>query len=538
MHLQYDPIHAFRPYTTLGCYGDEETFEGDSRATSSLSAHWPALASSCGRSVSDLYTSMDVLRVTDGNLNISSAPTALLWGAFHNMTTTMEKCLLAAGCLKLNLNEMNIDLLGRHPEFNSTSFHGVPFCAPGRASAIHFAARNESNDAAKYLLSLGAKLTLPAGRLCSCLATALPTQFEIRNRQRRHSHYAGWWLHFALCQGHSTMAEILLEAGAPATRVHQAHPSIQAFHSAALADHDPWIYQLLQDKTDGENRQNGVRAHIPTQNNLPILESLNIDLRDWRFPSALHVPLCLGDWETALLLLDLGAGVGSSRQSSDIFPAIFAPPHAEFLESWPGEHDGGAYLAPAPALHEEVLARIVKQGRIELDRCWSRPGETPLTIAGKTAQRSKSHLYIVPLLLRLGASLNCPDRKGNTLLHKLVTAVPENWELWGGLFEPLHDMIKKVLATGGVASLKIKNMNGKTPVELLAELSPSANHIRHGRCVMIMTTLLRYAEHMLGPSVRRASKMIERGTEVIHGQIGEPQEAEGANLFDWYNWEE
>ncbi|KAM7216376.1 Ankyrin repeat-containing domain protein [Rhypophila decipiens] len=430
------------------------------------------------------------LQVANGQDDGPSAPAALLYGASHNFTNVMEKSINAALGAGLAIN---IDLLGAHPRVPSSDY-------PGRGSAMHFAAYNGCDEAIRYLLSQGARLDLPAERLCNCLTTAMPNHVNLRYHNWRDADYAGWWpLHFALCQGHSRTMELLIDSYAPGI-VHETRPTLSAVHSAARADHREWVYELIQRKVNEDGPEawgGGPNNNVPCVNwmgphGLPLhyavvstdspgegayamktLVGLGADLNRQtpgragrRLISPIAFAIRAGYWQAALTLLRCGTSVASGHERSLIFSAVWSA-HQPILGDY-GVPEPLDYEANLP-LRAAVIRELVVRGKINLDKCFGPFGETPLTFAGIKAGNATSIFATIPMLLALGAGINSPDANGITLLHSLAKCVETlvTWRSEDLLPETLVQTIENVLRNGGGLSLYMPNSESKTPVDLV-----------------------------------------------------------------------
>ncbi|KAM7189864.1 Ankyrin repeat-containing domain protein [Naviculisporaceae sp. PSN 640] len=524
-------------------------------------------------------------------------PKAWIDGAIRNLVLVMEKSLKAARSLGLQIDvdrQCDIPYPRLYKPRTKLDRSRVSY-----ASAIHVAAYLGNNDVIKYLSQLGASFILPAtrihGQLCECTRFAHPVANNSADETAwLHPVVRGWLpLHYALCQGHSTTAELLIEKGAPgymaelrpSTGTVDGEPPLNfmASHSAAEADHADWVYRLIQRKvaekaigwTDhgegydpdatpvidrigprGTPLHHAIAAnHRNTEEWMTgarfsaerLLElGANINISSPEIPSPLSFALSLGAWHIASKLLHLGASVTPEFGDPAIFPAIWSEKQGDCYgcgrEVPKSERSGpnvdeDAWYIEEDAIHfgprDDIIKQIIIKGGLKLDACYTAKGETPLTYVGRAALYSNCHVDTIPFLLGLGAGINQQDANGNTVLHSLASSVSKN----AGLFQALLTSVRYVLDHGGSASLQTRNKGGQTPVDCLVARMKAGGERALFHCSMLAHILIAHPSIKDSPQFWTAWQATTEWHEWIIKDRYESRDSKRADGSDAVDWE-
>ena len=460
---------------------------------------------------------------------------SLIWGASRNRVGTMAKAIKAME----SYDGVNLDRYG--PDLIEVDFmHILDFSA---GTALHWAARNGNDEAVEFLVQRGADLRSPAINLCRCQPDRLPkprewTPDDEEESENEENYGSGWFpLHLAICNGHTSTAELLMSYGAPCQMCirrpgsisdfesdsNSSHSGsedpqsavISAIHSAAVCgqpvlfesmvqkaaySHGDWAtHSLLEGSADIVNRwsQFGYPLHFAVCSRLRVRETItalvqlgaDVNLTRHDLPPPLFLAVERGDWDAADTLLDLGASTelphGMDQQKPLLFRAIYSKDHNEAPRL--GKHE-----QPWNNGRDNIIRRLVGLG-LNLNESNDWLGYTALTWCANTTSSSDSMRGVIPLLLQLGADINEVDEEGNMVLHSLVESMSG---VYDNLWEHSRELIGFVLEHGASESLLLENAVGSTPVDLLIDGLPYLRPRAKNWWIQILVKFLRYRDFL------------------------------------------
>ncbi|KAM7212696.1 Ankyrin repeat-containing domain protein [Rhypophila decipiens] len=332
-----------------------------------------------------------------------AAPRALIHGAYNNLPRTVEKCVDATNV------RFNIDL--RYYSASS-SIYGYP---DGTGSALHFAAHGGGTAVVDLLLNLGANINAPGKLECDYPVADQLTLSNINRIDRDYGRISPLdpdpdstrWLplHFALCQGHTNTALLLMERGANyrtrAGNFRQPHDEpVCAVHLVAAKGHDTKTYEgtPLHHAVIG-SIEHGVQ-HIEKLLNL----GADVDAKDFNGPPPISLAVKNGLWDAAEVLLSHGANIVPPPDialewyhgryagwNHVLIDAIWSHEHMYHTptDQWRGDYqlpnNDDEFRQWAQKRHA-FISETVQTWDIDLNTVYAQTGHTPVTWAALNAK--------------------------------------------------------------------------------------------------------------------------------------------------------
>ena len=347
--------------------------------------------------------------------------------------------------LKMGLdpNASRLELGYRRPNLpDEESYHTYP---------LHLAAKDGNNKAIKLLLDAGADLEATTSFYCNC--TILQTSTE---------HRPPWTaLHLAICCGHVSTAEMLINRGASMTvaRV-SARPTCvgpvpcipmlgsntTALHTASKEGMIDMVNLILDRglvSPDNRDIYSRTPLHYAVQmgpRGLAVARLLEAGadqtLKDSNWRTPLEVACMIGNYEAALMLLNSSHSRVrlNHRSINRIFR--FAIMHFQFLDIPQGRGEGCHIFQHPPARDHRRKLKVVRallgMGGVEINQrsvntgiTGITGGLTPLhlalltTFAGHGVELPDT-VQLVRLLLEAGARPNSLTPGGRSSLHLII----------------------------------------------------------------------------------------------------------------------
>lgn len=330
---------------------------------------------------------------------------------------------------------------------------------------LHYAALRGDNDMVGLLLKSGANLNAPSFDVCDCLIHAEQT--------------APRWLplHHALCQGHLSTVNFLLDHGAPLKIGYEEEPDedsrFSLIHCAAALGHDTLVQRAIDMGTDpSDSSVDGSTAlHYASRswNSEAVIKCLlsagaELDAENDEDQTPLFRACVVGNFPAAMQLLKAGADTSS--------PNIQHPPHRGLLHeaAKAGWHQD-TLLAKRPKPQDDrdkeqlkFLRTLIEDHGLNVDEGFDIPEFysntkrlTPLHVAlDSAAQYGVKRVVpgVIKLLLDKGAQPNRLNPRRLVPLQQILREISPSghWKQRDNAKE-LREVVSELIAHGAMASL-------------------------------------------------------------------------------------
>lgn len=474
-----------------------------------------------------------------------NADTAMRWGAYHGLISLMEKALAHGASIKTE---------GPHPlgpEYTFPTKTGI-FTGPAKGNPLHYATMNGQNGAVKWLLDHGASLNEPSKNLCKCVDPQIPQGFltDLGRISQNHGSLNHDALSLALCHGHSSTAQLLIDRGAL-----EGNPDPAALHTAAATGQHDLFFEILRHVGRQTSLDTPIQSRFTSLHYAACSPNASPEFIRKMLKAGAHViesaprtdlPVFYaalnGSWAVASVFLDVGLEMtepqaqvyhtaGISLEGALVHAAVFAPEPPSDVSTSSEWYDG----------RKRFLERLARQDPDCVNSIYRNPhwytNDTPLKRAA-----AKGHVELVRILLDLGADPNVTAGAcSETVLHALtrcnLPVYPDdsqsrvshpNFDFYTCQIENIASPIEKRLAAStpiiiallehGASVDGVKDRDGKTPLDLViryqvAERADTAKkYIVLFEAVKLLRVLLKHAKPgcLQDEQRRRAKTTVKR----------------------------